>query len=202
MLGQRQSRTYTHIGVRDAGPRCSASAPLQEVCTPAALVPRQVPPLNIATESDVISSYVRQSVAALLSSGVAIVMCHDSASTPLRDVRGRRRGQRDCDREGLGDVIPGDVGHFGYGVDYFGIDGNGGKRFGVRFHEKPSAHVFEWASATQANYEPDSVTLEEDRLVVVYRDAELGLPEIGAIRAFSHLNGIDVQPELPVTLLR
>lgn len=52
---------------------------------------------------------------------------------------------------GLGDVIPGDVEYFGYGVDYFGPDGNGGKRFGVRFHEKPSAHVFEWASATQAN---------------------------------------------------
>ena len=103
---------------------------------------------------------------------------------------------------GLGDVIPGDVEYFGYGVDYFGRDGNGGKRFGVRFHERPSAHVFEWASATQANYEPDSITLDADRLVVHYRDADLGLPEIGTIRAFSHLNGVDVQTELPVTLLR
>jgi len=67
---------------------------------------------------------------------------------------------------GLGDVIPGEVQHFGYGVDYFGHDGNGGKRFGVRFHERPSAHVFEWASATQADYEPDSMTLGTDRLSV------------------------------------
>lgn len=103
---------------------------------------------------------------------------------------------------GLGDVIPGDVEYLGYGVDYFGRDGNGGKRFGVRFHERPSAHVFEWASATQANYQPDSITLEADRLVVHYRDADLGLPEIGTIRAFSHLNGVDAQTELPVTLLR
>lgn len=103
---------------------------------------------------------------------------------------------------GLGDLIPGDVEYFGYGVDYFGPDGNGGKRFGVRFHEKASAHVFEWASATEANYDADSITLVDDRLVVFYRDADLGLPAIGTIRAFSHLNGVDVQTELPVTVLR
>ncbi|MNL87753.1 hypothetical protein D3C87_2170820 [compost metagenome] len=62
--------------------------------------------------------------------------------------------------------------------------------------------MFEWASATQANYEPDSITLDADRLVVFYRDADLGLPVIGIIRAFSHLNGVDVQTDLPVTLLR
>lgn len=103
---------------------------------------------------------------------------------------------------GVGDVIPGDVEYFGYGVDYFGLDGNGGKRFGVRFHEKPSAHVFEWSSATQANYEPDNIDYDGDRLVVFYRDADIGLPDVGTIRGFSHLNGADVQTRLPVTLLR
>jgi hypothetical protein len=103
---------------------------------------------------------------------------------------------------GLGDVVPGAVEYFGYEVDYFGPDGNGGKRFGVRFHGKVSAHVFEWSSATQANYEADSVTATDESVVVFYRDADLGLPEIGTIKACSHLNGNDVQTDLPVTLLR
>ncbi len=103
---------------------------------------------------------------------------------------------------GFGDVIPGEVEYFGYGVDYFGLDGNGGKRFGVRFHEKPSAHVFEWSGATEANYEPDSIAYDDDRLVVHYRDADIGLPEVGTIRGFSHLNGADVQTGLSVTMLR
>lgn len=103
---------------------------------------------------------------------------------------------------GLGDVVSGPVEYFGYGVDYFGVDGNGGKRFGVRFHERVTGHVFEWASATQANYEPDSITASEDRIVAVYRDASIGLDEVGTITAFSHVNGKDVQTDLEVTLLR
>lgn len=138
----------------------------------------------------------------MTAAALTIVLCHDTTKASVCDLRARRRGRwhRNCDL-GLGDVIPRDV-YYGYGVDYFDRDGNGGKRFGVRVRERPSAHVFEWASATQANYEPDSITLEADRLVVLYRDADLGLPEIGTIRAFSHLNGVDVQTELPVTLLR
>lgn len=103
---------------------------------------------------------------------------------------------------GFGDEIPGDVEYFGYGVDYFGPDGNGGKRFGVRFGEQPSAHVFEWSSATQANYDASSVMPIESGLVVTYRDASIGLPEVGTIRAFSHVNGEDVQTDVPVTLVR
>lgn len=62
--------------------------------------------------------------------------------------------------------------------------------------------MFEWASAAQANYEPDSITLLADRLVVLCRDADLGLPDIGTIRALRHLNGVDVKTELSLTLLR
>ncbi len=103
---------------------------------------------------------------------------------------------------GLGDVVPGTVEHFEYGVDYYGPDGNGGKRFDVTFHEKVSAHVFEWSTATNANYGSDSVTVHDDRLVVFYRDADLGLPVVGTIRAYSSVNSEDVQTGLPVTLLR
>lgn len=104
---------------------------------------------------------------------------------------------------GLGETVATTgVEYFGYGVDYFGVDGNGGKRFGVRFHEKTSAHVFEWSSATQANYEADAVSVEEDRIVVRYRDASIGLTQVGEIHAFSHVNGADSQLDLPVSLLR
>lgn len=103
---------------------------------------------------------------------------------------------------GLGEVIPGPVEYFGYGVDYYGIDGNVGKRYGVRFAEVASAHVFEWSSSTQANYTDASVTPIQDALIVFYPDASIGLDEVGTIKAFSHVNGQDVQTELPVTLIR
>jgi len=104
---------------------------------------------------------------------------------------------------GLGEAAAvDDVDYFGYGVDYYGTDGNGGKRFGVRFGGQASAHVFEWSSSTQANYEAESVTITEDAIVVHYRDAEIGLPAVGTIQAFSHVNGIDLQVGLPVTLMR
>ncbi|MCU1507635.1 MAG: hypothetical protein JWP05_2604 [Microbacteriaceae bacterium] len=104
---------------------------------------------------------------------------------------------------GLGGVVATEgVEYFGYAVDYYGVDGNGGKRFGVRFHEKTSAYVFEWASATQANYEGDCVSISSGSIVVHYRDADIGLQQVGTIRAFSHVNGGDSQLDLPVTLLR
>jgi len=104
---------------------------------------------------------------------------------------------------GLGDPAGvGPIEYFGYGVDYYGPDGNGGKRFGVRFHETASAHIFDWTSSTQANYESDSITFGQDSIVVHYRDASIGLPEVGTIQAFSHVNGTDLQSALPVTLMR
>ncbi|MFI8633537.1 hypothetical protein ACIGEP_13160 [Microbacterium sp. NPDC077663] len=76
------------------------------------------------------------------------------------------------------------------------------RRFGVRIQDGASAYVFEWTSATEANYGPEAITVHDDRIVVRYRDASLGLDAIGTIRAFSHINGNDVQANLPVTLLR
>jgi hypothetical protein len=103
----------------------------------------------------------------------------------------------------LGDNIPGPAHpeYFGYGVDYDGPDGSGGKRFGVRFSTTNSAHVFDWTSNTQANYAADSITIVNDRVVVFYRDADIGLSEVGTIRAFAHVNGSDKQTGLAVTLL-
>ncbi len=103
---------------------------------------------------------------------------------------------------GLGEPVSSGFEYFGYGVDYYGADGNGGKRFGVRFRETTTAYVWDNASATQANYEADSVTVTPGSIVVHYRDADLGLKEIGTIAAFSQVDGNDQQVDLPVTLLR
>ena len=102
----------------------------------------------------------------------------------------------------LGAIVPKVAGFFGYEVYYYGPDGNGGKRFGVRFAEKVTAHVWDNPSFTQANYEAEAVTVDGDRIVVRYNDADLGLKEIGSLAAFSHINGKDEQLEIPVTLLR
>ena len=104
---------------------------------------------------------------------------------------------------GLGDrVVIDDPEFFGYGIYYYDPTGNGGKRFGVRFGDATSAWVFDHASATQANYEADSVTVMTDSIVARYHDASLGLDEIGTITAYAHVNGDDLQDNLPVTLLR
>lgn len=104
---------------------------------------------------------------------------------------------------GLGDPVPTtDVEYFGYELYYYGPDGNRGKRFGVRFHDKTTAHVWDNASSTQANYHSDSVTVSPESIVVHYRDADLGLETVGTIEAFSHVNGVDSQVAVPVTLLR
>ena len=95
-----------------------------------------------------------------------------------------------------------DVEHFGYELYYYAPDGNGGKRFGVRFHEKTTAHVWDNASNTQANYHSDSVTVSDESIVVRYQDTDLGLRDVGTIAAFSHVNGVDTQVAIPVTLLR
>ncbi|MFD4957133.1 hypothetical protein [Microbacterium sp. NPDC058389] len=103
---------------------------------------------------------------------------------------------------GLGDVVPGGADHFEYGVDYYGPDGNGGKRFDVGFFDEPSAHVFEWSSNTNANYDASSVVPIESGLVVFYRDASIGLPKVGTIQAYLSVHGQDVQTGFPVTLVR
>lgn len=102
----------------------------------------------------------------------------------------------------LGEPVPREFEYFGYAVDYYGLNGNGGKRFGVRFHEKTTAYVWDHSSNTQANYVASSVTASAETIVAHYRDADLGLTEIGTIAAFSHIDGDDQQVDLPVTLLR
>lgn len=104
---------------------------------------------------------------------------------------------------GLGDPVEAQrVEYFGYGLLYYDLMGNGGKRFGVRFSASASAWVFDNESATQANYEADAIAVTPDAVVVRYNDASLGLDEIGTIAVYAHVNGDDAQVDLPVALLR
>lgn len=105
---------------------------------------------------------------------------------------------------GLGDRVetPASPEYFEYGVDYYGPDGNGGKRLGVRFGQKVAAYMFDWTDANQSNYEADSVTERADAIIVTFHDASLGVDEIGQITAHSHVDGVDTQMDLPVTVLR
>lgn len=99
---------------------------------------------------------------------------------------------------GLGDEIPRSADYF----RYYGADEKAGAEFGVRFHETPRAYVFDHATSTQANYAADSIDLTDDRIAVRYRDASIGLTEVGTIFASVTVDGDDVQLNLPVTLLR
>jgi hypothetical protein len=104
---------------------------------------------------------------------------------------------------GLGDPVGADgAEYFGYGLYYFDPSGSGGKRFGVRFSESTSAWVFDNESATQANYDADSVTIADDSVIVHFRDASIGLQAVGTIAAYAHIDGRDEQVDIPVTLLR
>lgn len=102
---------------------------------------------------------------------------------------------------GLGEPA-GEVSYFGLEVYYFGPDGNGGKRLGVRFAEEITAHIWDHESSTQANYVADAVEVLADSIVVTYHHASIGLHDVGTIAAFTHIDGRDMQTELPVTLLR
>jgi len=103
---------------------------------------------------------------------------------------------------GLGEALASAQEFFGYEVYYYGPDGNGGKRFGVRFGSKVTAYVWDHASNTQANYGDDCVEVRSDSVIVRYRDADLGLARLGTILAYSHVDGVDEQLEVPVTVLR
>jgi hypothetical protein len=107
-------------------------------------------------------------------------------------------------RWGLGDRVSAlaTPEYFGYEVVYYGPDGNGGKRLGVRFGEKVAAYIWDNTDLNQSNYDAESVEENPDALVVTYRDAGLGLALIGPITAYSHIDSVDSQVELPVTVLR
>jgi hypothetical protein len=102
---------------------------------------------------------------------------------------------------GLGEPV-GPASYFSYLVTYYGTDGNGGKQFGVKVVEKTIAFVFDHTSSTQSNYDADAVTVRGDSMIATFRDADIGLHEVGTILGVATVDGRDTQTDLPVTLLR
>jgi hypothetical protein len=93
-------------------------------------------------------------------------------------------------------------GYFGYEVRFCGVDGDGGKQFSVRVHDKTTAHMWDDASGTHTDYAADNIAVTETAIAVNYRGVKLGLETITAMAAFTHINGADRQVGLPVVLMR
>jgi predicted P-loop ATPase/GTPase len=100
-------------------------------------------------------------------------------------------------------LLPLDVDRVGYWVSTFNAAGDEGKQWGVRIAdgEESTAYVFEFGSATQANYHSSSITVDGRSLVVLYNDASLTPDNAARISATSTVGSSDAQSDLPVTLL-
>ncbi|PPH95176.1 hypothetical protein C5C95_16935 [Rathayibacter sp. AY1B7] len=105
----------------------------------------------------------------------------------------------------LGDPIgPGQPAEwFTYGIELTGADGALVKHFGVRLSDKETkAFVFEFESATQANYDATHVTDRGASLVARFPDSSLGVGTIRSVTGFATIEGEDVAAGVPVQLLR
>ncbi|PPF16855.1 hypothetical protein C5B92_10910 [Rathayibacter sp. AY1A4] len=104
----------------------------------------------------------------------------------------------------LGDPIgPGQPAEwFTYGIELTGADGALVKHFGVRLSEQETkAFVFEFESATQANYDATHVTDRGASLVARVPDSSLGVDAIGTVTGFATIEGEDVAAGVAVQLL-
>lgn len=90
-----------------------------------------------------------------------------------------------------------------YGLALTGADGALVKHFGVRFSPtETKAYIFEFQSATQANYDATHVDDRGASLVVRFPDSSLGVDAIGSVTGFATVEGEDVAADVPVQLLR
>ncbi|MBO0984916.1 hypothetical protein [Rathayibacter sp. SD072] len=90
---------------------------------------------------------------------------------------------------------------FTYGIELTGADSATVKHFGVRISEQETkAFVFEFQSATQANYDATHVTDRGASLVARFPDSSLGVDLIGSV-GFATIEGEDIAAGVPVQLL-
>jgi hypothetical protein len=77
------------------------------------------------------------------------------------------------------------------------------KHFAVRFSPtETAAFIFDFSSATQANYDSSHVEDAGSSVVVRFPDSSLGTDTIGSVTAFGTVNGQDVSVAVPVQLLQ
>ena len=76
------------------------------------------------------------------------------------------------------------------------------KHFAVKFFAsaEPAVFVFDFASATQANYRAEQLETAGRTLVVRYPDSSLGVHRNGELYGFTTLNGEDIITRKAVTL--
>jgi len=91
---------------------------------------------------------------------------------------------------------------FTYGLELTGADGALVKHFGVRLSTAGTkAFVFEFESATQANYDASHIEDRGASLVARFPDSSLGVDAIGTATGFATIEGEDVAAGVPVQLL-
>lgn len=77
------------------------------------------------------------------------------------------------------------------------------KHFAVRFSPtQTAAFIFDFPSATQANYDASHVEDTGSSVVVRFPDSSLGTDTIGSVTGFWTVNGEDVSVAVPVQLLQ
>ncbi|PPG90875.1 hypothetical protein C5C39_09755 [Rathayibacter sp. AY1F3] len=104
----------------------------------------------------------------------------------------------------LGDPLelPQPAGWFTYGIELTGADGATVKHFGIRLSQaETKAFVFEFESATQANYDATHVTDRGASLVARFPDSSLGVDAIGSVTGFATIEGEGVATGVTVQLL-
>ena len=104
----------------------------------------------------------------------------------------------------LGDPFPLDVSAdwFTYGLTLAGSSGGPVKQFGVRFSPtETKAFIFDFESATLANYDAAYVDDRGSSVVVEFVDAALGVDSIGSLTGFGTVESQDISVDVPVQLL-
>jgi hypothetical protein len=104
----------------------------------------------------------------------------------------------------LGDALPAEpvAEWFTYGIALVDESGALVKHFAVRFSPtQTAAFMFDFASATQANYDASHVEDAGSLVIVRFPDSSLGTGTVKSITGFCTVSGEDVSVDVPVQLL-
>jgi hypothetical protein len=101
----------------------------------------------------------------------------------------------------LGDPFPSEPVAESFIYDIALVDESGAlvKHFAARFSPtQTAAYIFDFASATQANYDSSHVEDAGSSVVVRFPDSSLGTNTLKSITGFGTVNGEDVSVDVPV----
>ncbi|OIH94183.1 hypothetical protein BIU92_07060 [Curtobacterium sp. MCBA15_003] len=105
----------------------------------------------------------------------------------------------------LGDAFPAEpvANRFTYGIALVDESGALVKHFAVRFSPtQTAAFIFDFASATQANYDASHVDDAGTSVVVRFPDSSLGTDAVKSVTGIGTVNGENVSADIPVQLLQ